>query len=164
MQYMRLDPGEREEFLAALSGMPSYLTAAFANLSPDQARRAGPNGEPSPVEQVWHLADLEREGFAVRIQRLLSEREPYLPDFDGTRIAAERDYRSRSFQDGLAAFAETRQQNVDVFRRLQPASWYANGTQEGVGAVSLCDIPGFMSQHDTAHRHEIDAWQQSMGQ
>jgi hypothetical protein len=163
MQYMRLNPDQREAFLASLAEMPQYLTEAFADLSAAEACASGPSGEPSPVEQVWHLADLEREGFAVRIHRLLSEREPHLPDFDGTRIAAERDYRSRSFEDGLAAFTGARQRNVDVFRTLRPDSWYASGTQEGIGAVTLCDIPGFMSQHDSAHRREIDTWRQSTG-
>jgi hypothetical protein len=38
----------------------------------------------------------------------------------------------------------------------------ANGTQEGVGKVSLCDMPGFMSQHDSAHRGEIESWKRAV--
>jgi hypothetical protein len=161
MQYMRLGPSQREELMAALTGMPAYLRSVFADVAPEQMTAPGGDGTPSPVEQVWHLADLEREGFGVRIERLLSEREPHLPDFDGTRIAAERDYRSRSFAEGLARFSEARQRNVEILRTLEPASWYASGTQEGVGPVSLCDIPGFMSQHDSAHRAEIESWRRS---
>ena len=158
---MKLDPAQREELMASLVDMPEYLRSAFADLSPEQTRTPGPGGTPSPVEQVWHLADLENVGFAVRIRRLLSEREPALPDFDGTRIAAERDYRSRSLPEGLARFGEARRHNVDTLRAVQPESWYARGTQEGVGAVSLCDIPSFMWQHDSAHRAEIDEWRRA---
>jgi hypothetical protein len=112
------------------------------------------------VEQVWHLADLEREGFGERIRRLLNEKEPYLPDFNGTEMAARRNYRALSFEAGLAAFAEARRQNVAALRAVAEPAWSLTGTQEGVGKVSLCDIPSFMSQHDLAHRREIEMWMQ----
>jgi len=158
MQYMKLDPGEREAFMLSLAGMPEFLQVAFAGLSADEVRRPAPDGTPAPVEQVWHLADLEREGFGERIRRLLDESEPHLPDFNGTQVAAERNYRARSFEEGLAAFAEARRRNVSTLRSLDAPSWLRRGTQEGVGDVSLCDIPSFMAQHDAAHRSEIEAW------
>jgi hypothetical protein len=158
MQYMKLNPDQREEFLAALANMPDFLNDTFRGLSAEQTRTLGPDGTPSPVEQVWHLADLECEGFGARIRRLASEREPFLPDFDGTRIAAEREYRARTLEAGLAAFTAARRQNIAALRGLDSRSWYRSGTQEGIGKVSLCDIPAFMSQHDSAHRVEIEAW------
>ena len=102
MEYMRLDPDQRQAFLAALGSMPDYLHETFAGLGAEQTRTAGP--------------------------------------------------------DGLVAFAEARRRNLAALRGLDSASWYRTGTQEGIGKVSLCDIPGFMSQHDAAHRREIDAW------
>ena len=45
------------------------------------------------------------EGFAERIRRLLTEENPALPDFEGARLARERDYRRRDPSEGLAAFA-----------------------------------------------------------
>ncbi|HEV8096196.1 MAG TPA: DinB family protein [Burkholderiales bacterium] len=162
MQYMKLDVAQRAELLASLAGMPAYLKAAFSGLGSEPLRASGPDGGFSPVEHVWHLADLEREGFAERIRKLRSEHEPHLPDFDGARIAAERNYRSLSFQDGLAAFTAAREKNLSVLRTLDAQSWMRNGTQEGVGKVSLCDIPSFMLQHDAAHRSEIESWKRAM--
>lgn len=48
--------------------MPAFLTERFAPLSAEEARVPGPDGGFSPVEQCWHLADLEREGFGTRIR------------------------------------------------------------------------------------------------
>ena len=163
MQYMNLGFAEREELLASLAGMPSYLEEAFSGLSPEKVRAGGPDGAFSPVEQVWHLADLEREGFAERIRRLRSEHEPHLVDFDGARIAAERSYRSLSLEDGLAVFRAAREDNLAVLRALDGEAWLLSGTQEGVGKVSLCDLPGFMLQHDSAHRSEIELWRKAAG-
>jgi hypothetical protein len=158
MQYMKLETAEREALLRSLAEMPAFLHAAFGDLTPEQARSVGPDGIPSPAEQVWHLADLEREGYETRIARLLGERNPQLPDFDGHRIAMERKYRELPLTPALTAFSEARARNLDAFRRLTADEWVRGGTQEGVGAVSLCDIPSFMSQHDEAHRGEIAAW------
>jgi hypothetical protein len=159
MQYMKLTPTEQQNELQTLAAMKDFLVTSFASLSPVEIRSQGPGGLLSPVEQVWHLADLEREGFGVRIQRLLAETEPQLPDFDGARIAAERDYRSLSFEEGLRAFETARLANIAIFNMLAPQAWMRCGTLDGVGAVSLCDMPELMRQHDEAHKTEIREWQ-----
>jgi DinB family protein len=158
MQYMKLDPDQREEFLTKLADMPVYLREVLSRLSPERTMAPAADGTPSPVEQVWHLADLEREGFGDRIRRLLTENEPTLPDFDGANLAAQRNYRGLRLEDGLAAFAAARRQNLATLRAIEGQAWFLNGTQEGVGKVSLCDIPGFMAQHDGSHKAEIEKW------
>ena len=160
MQYMRLDTTQRQALLAELGRMPAWLRDAFSHLSAEQARIGGDDGAFAPVEQVWHLADLERDGFAFRIDRLMVGSGAALPDFDGTAVAAARNYRALSLADGLAAFESARLSNIATLQTIEaPEVWAHSGTQEGVGAVSLCDMPTFMSQHDAAHRAEIEAWQ-----
>jgi DinB family protein len=162
MQYMKLNTAQREELLNSLNSMPEYLREIFAGLTAKQVQTPGPNETFSPVEQVWHLADLEREGFGVRIQRLLTETEPCLPDFEGAKIAAERNYRSLSLEEGLVAFTEARKKNIAALPAIGSPMWSRSGAQEGVGSVSLCDIPNFMLQHDSAHKAEIEAWKNSV--
>jgi hypothetical protein len=111
---------------------------------------------------VWHLADLEREAFGSRIERLQSEHNPHLPDFDGDRIALERNYRALSLAAGLNAFDDARAANMARLQDLPAEAWDRSGTQEGVGAVSLCDMPVFIHQHDQAHVAEIVAWRESV--
>jgi hypothetical protein len=95
----------------------------------------------------------------VRIERLLSGSGPRLPDFDGTAVAAARNYRMLSLAAGLEAFASARARNIATLHAIEsPETWAQSGTQEGVGRVSLCDMPAFMSQHDAAHRAEIEEW------
>jgi hypothetical protein len=155
---MKLSELDRAALRTALARMPEELSGSFAALSALEARERRAGQAFSPVEQVWHLADLEHEGFGRRIERLLHEEQPVLADFDGDAVAAERDYRRRSLREGLAAFAAARTANLARLAQLTSADWARSGTQEGVGAVALCDMPVFMSQHDAAHRAEIDIW------
>ena len=158
MQYMNLSPNDRAEVMASLSRMPQILRDAFSAIDPETARTPGPNGLFSPVEQAWHLADLEQEGFGLRIEKLRTEPAPYLPDFDGDAVAAQRNYRSLSLREALMAFESSRAANLNALRELSQEEWLRAGTQEGVGAVSLCDLPMMMMQHDQAHLSEIEQW------
>jgi hypothetical protein len=158
---MKLDAVQREDLMRALAAMPGYLHEQFDSLSAEEARTAGPDEAFAPVEQAWHLADLEREGFAVRIRRLRDEPEPALADFDGARVARQRNYRARSLRAGIEAFANARAANVTALLSLTQEQWLRSGSLEGVGLVTLCDMPVFLLQHDEAHRREIEQWKRS---
>jgi len=98
------------------------------NLKPSQA-------EFSVCEHVCHLRDLEAEGFTPRIDRLLHETDPFLPDFDRDRLARERDYNSQSASAALDAFASARQANVRRMSGWSRAELGRRGSQEHVGAI-----------------------------
>jgi hypothetical protein len=158
MKYLLMTRPDREALWRSLDAMPAFLAARFAPLSAEEARVPGPNDGFSPVEQCWHLAELEREGFGARIRRLLTDTDPYLPDFDGARVARERDYRTRSLPQGIEEFRQARAANLALLGSLDAAQWSRAGTQEGVGRVALCDMPLMMAEHDESHRAEIAAW------
>ena len=157
---MKLSAIERQHLMASLAGMKDYLRQAFRSLTPEEALVPGPGGAFCPVEQVWHLADLEREGFGLRIERLRTELNPDLPDFDGTKIARERNYRSLPLEAGIKAFELARDANLAALLAVPAQDWTRRGTQEGVGEVTLCDMPMFLHQHDQAHVAEIEQWKQ----
>jgi hypothetical protein len=158
MQYMKLNRQERQAMIGRLAGMPDFLDVSFGELSAIDAVVPGLDGTPSPVEQCWHLADLEREGYGSRIRRLLEESDPVLPDFDGARVARERHYLMRPLPEALEAFRSARAENLAALRQAQAGDWLRAGVQEGVGPVALCDIPTMMAEHDEIHRDEIDGW------
>jgi hypothetical protein len=143
--------------LLRLQAMPAELRAAARRMGESAWPVTPPSGGFSLVEQAWHLADLEREGYGLRIERLLREEGPFLPNFDGDRIAAERDYRRQSMEEGLAAFEAARRANLARLRALEAESWDRSGTQEGLGPITLRDVPRLMLEHDDSHRAEIAA-------
>lgn len=144
-----------EPLLLTLESTPLLLARAVGRVSREQAAIRPRGGGFSLVEHVWHLADLEREGYAARIRRLLHEDEPMLSDFEGDRIARERCYVRRDIGQGLAAFAEARRANVESLRGLPRSAWRRSGVQQSVGRVTLSDIPQMMSEHDRSHTRAI---------
>ena len=157
MKYRLLPRADQQLLIDELATMSSFLARRFGALTDDEAKRRVDHML-SPVEQVWHLADLEHEGFGVRIERLLNEDDALLPDFDGAQEAERRHYRAKSLREGMGAFAQARQANIEALARVTPSQWTRRGLQQGVGPVSLCDIPTMMVEHDAEHRLEINAW------
>lgn len=158
MKYMKLGQQARKDFLGDLEAMPDYLASAFRAFDAADLKKSGASGSFSPIEHVWHLFDLERDGFAKRISRLRNEVRPVLPDFDGELVAREGNYKNRSFEKGIAEFRAARAANISALRDLSAEDWLRSGLQEGVGPVSMCDIPAMMAEHDETHRLEIDEW------
>lgn len=136
--------------------MPRFLEATAAAMPEGTSRHRPREADFSFVEQVWHLADLEREGFSLRIRRLLHESRPELPDFDGARIARERNYRALDLTEGLAAFSRERKANLASLAALAETERGRPGIQEGVGAITLGEIPQKMAEHDRSHRREVE--------
>ncbi|MDQ5858695.1 MAG: DinB family protein [Acidobacteriota bacterium] len=146
---------ELETLFLTLESTPALLARVASELPEDRVRQRGTTGGFSFVEHVWHLADLEREGYGVRIRRLLSEDEPLLSNFDGERVAHERVYQRRDLADGLLAFTAARTRNLQLLREVPNGDWTKTAEQEYVGAVALGDIPRMMVEHDRTHETEI---------
>ena len=144
-----------ETLLLTLESTPLLLARAADGIPADQVRRRPAGGGFSFVEHVWHLADLEREGYGVRIRRLVTENEPSLANFDGGRAARERQYQDRDLGEGLAAFAAARRRNLEKLRTASRSDWKRRGVQESAGQVALADIPRMMAEHDRTHTQEV---------
>src|SRR6202162_4084731 len=100
-----------ETLLLTLESTPALAAKAAVELNPSQIRQVPAGGGFSLLEHVWHLADLEREGYGIRIRRILSEEEPPLSDFEGERIARERCYSKRDLAEGLVELTAARARN-----------------------------------------------------
>ena len=143
----------RMEILEMLERTPAIVAGIAAQVPESLVRvRSGPF---ALVEHVWHLGDLEREGFCERIRRLLSEEDPFLPDFDGERAAREREYVKLDLAAGLAAFAAAREETLRLLRGIAGDQWARRGRQEGVGPVAIAELPRRILDHDLAHLNEI---------
>ena len=110
----------------------------------------------SGVEQAWHLADLEIEGYGARIQQLLYCDGPAFVDFAGDVIAAQRHYADLDLETALIRFAAARAVNLSWLAGATEEQRARRATQEGVeGFVTLGRIEEMMRQHDASHSREI---------
>src|ERR1700737_2311433 len=104
--------------LDRLSDFANVVATVF-NGTPLVRRRPAAGGF-ALVEHAWHLADLETEGYAVRIARLLAEVNPSFADFRGEEIARERRYIEQEIAPAVKRFIAQRTANVAALRAIGP--------------------------------------------
>lgn len=141
-----------QNLLAFLEETPEVVRSLTENLTAKELMRKPAKEEFSFLEHVCHLRDIEQEGYRVRIARLLSEEQPFLPDIDGDKLAAERNYNSQSFDEALSAFSRARKDNVQTIRTLTSHHLKRSGIFQNVGTITLGQLLAMMVEHDEAHR------------
>jgi hypothetical protein len=116
------------------------------------------------VEQAWHLADLEVEGYGERLRRILAEDSPVLPDFRGDLAAIERDYIHQPLTPALDRFATARANNLALIASATEEQQQRTGVQEGVGTVTFARVVEMMRAHDAGHASELAELCKALGQ
>ena len=94
----------------------------------------------SIAAHICHLRDIEAEGFNVRARRMQTERDPFLPDVDGAKLAAERNYDAQDWRAALRDFTSLR---ADTLSRLDGDG---SGTLEGAGRITMRDLADLVSR------------------
>lgn len=146
---------ELQRIVKSLQKTPETLRQLVSGL-PDRRLTSKPSDtEFSILEHICHLRDIEEEGYAVRIEKLLIEVEPFLPDVDGNKLAEERAYNQQDFRAALHEFTLARNNNLQVIEGLTLTQLSRRGILEKVGAVSLERLLLMMRDHDREHLKEL---------
>jgi len=138
------------ELLDRLSVSPVRLRALLTNLTESALRAASPTGGFAPIEDAWHLRDIEVEGHFPRIRRILAEDSPVLSSIDGDRLAVERRYLERELGAALDEFAQFREASLGVLGALAEEAWSRRAIFQG-RSISLRELVIAMAEHDEAH-------------
>lgn len=144
------------EAISRLEEMPRFLGEAVAAARPDGLlARPGPDLF-SLVEHACHLRDVEREGYLLRVRRMLAESAPELEGFDGAAVAAARDYPAQDARLAATDFAAARRELIALLAPLGEAQ-LAREAVFGGERICLVDLVGMIVEHDRGHREEIEA-------
>lgn len=148
--------GGLNEAIERLASMPAFLEGALDAASRDELTYSPAEGEFSLTEQACHLRDVDREGYLVRVRRILAEDAPTLEGFDGDRVARERNYVAQDAKAAARDFAAARRELVALLAPLGAAELNREAVFMGK-RLCLADLVGMIIEHDRGHREEIEA-------
>lgn len=140
-----------------LASFPFVVRQLIESAPPELLTRRSSTGGFALVENAWHLADLEVEGYGVRLRRLLKEKSPSLPDFQGDVVAKDRDYLNLPLEPALQRFETARAENLALIHAASEEDRHRSGEQEGVGTVTFARVVEMMAEHDLSHAAELAA-------
>jgi len=142
--------------LDRLSASPVRLRVMLTSLPEAALRAPPPGGGFAPIEDAWHLRDIEAEGHFLRIRRILAEEQPTLASIDGERLARERRYLERELGTALDEFAQYREASVGLLGPLDEVAWSRTADFEG-RTLSLRELVTAMAEHDESHFMMLNA-------
>jgi hypothetical protein len=143
--------------LADLAAMPDELERVVALVDPSRLawRPEDWGGSPgemfAAIEHVCHLRDIEKDGYHVRIRRMLDEHEPSLVSIDGDALARERRYSEAALRPALDAFRAARAETVAILRAVTDEQLARTGTFAEYGRLSLRSLLHYLRSHDQQH-------------
>jgi len=145
---------EYKELIRSLEDTPRKIKQLVGDLGESKVRERSGENTWSVVEHVCHLRDIEKEGYAVRITKLLTEDQPLLEDIDGDKLAVERVYINQDFKAALDGFINVRRANIEAIRDLSADQLSRSGMFDD-SPLSLLDLLKKMRQHDHDHIDEL---------
>lgn len=133
--------------LGALYGLVEALPSHFWNQQPDPK-------EWSPQQVVCHLLDSERLVQRPRLQRILTEENPFLvaPSPPPGPSSMECDWSGTSL---VGAFAYERERTIALLRHLDQDDWQRPARHSVFGPTTLIEMAHFTAQHDRLHLEQL---------
>jgi transcriptional regulator with XRE-family HTH domain len=148
-------PDNFAQAAASLGAMPAKLKE-IASAIPEGGWRSKPtSGGFSLVEHVCHLRDIDGDGYRVRLERILAEERPSLPDIDGDELATQRNYLGQELAPALAAFTATRLEIVARLAKLTPEQRQRTGLMAGKAEITVDGLVDAMTAHDSEHMDQL---------
>jgi hypothetical protein len=144
-----------DDLIARLAETPRKLAHLVAEAGDDVLDRAD-GGEWSARAILAHLRDDEFMVMRLRLERMVSELEPALTDFDEKAWAANRN-RSRDRKEQLLGdFALQRQASLNILQSLQPADWDRGGSHPVRGSFTIRSWVEHWASHDEEHVAQLE--------
>lgn len=156
-------PGTYANAAASLGAMPAKMKEIAAAF-PQAAWRSKPAGGGfALIEHICHLRDIDGDGYRVRLERMLTEANPSLPDIDGDALAKQRDYLSQDLAAALAAFTTTRLEIVARLAKLPPEQRRRTGLMAGKAEITIDGLVDAMTAHDSEHLDQLNDLAREVG-
>jgi hypothetical protein len=146
-----------EATLQALACFPDRLEAFYDAVPARRTHWTPPSWDGIPsesltaIEQVCHVRDIEIDGYQVRIERALAERNPSLSSLDTYELAKTRVYSQQNPAEALAVFRDARRRTVERIAGLDAAALERRALFEGYGWVTVRGLVHYLCSHDQQH-------------
>jgi hypothetical protein len=143
--------------LDALAAFPDVLARLYGEVPEGFATWVptsweGVPSEPfSPLAQLCHVRDIEREGYHRRFRRVLAEEHPFLPGVDGEGLAVARRYEEENAAKVLEEIRVAREETLRLISGLRLEQMTRTADFEGYGSVTTRSLIHYLCSHDQQH-------------
>ncbi|CAN5830661.1 hypothetical protein BH23CHL2_BH23CHL2_10730 [soil metagenome] len=139
------------ELIDELVGFPVELREAATAAGPP------PEGEWTAEQIVSHLTTGD-EFWLKRLQLLMTQREPFLPEFGSAADERMAELLERSMEENLDHFGDVRGQIVSMLMSMTLGDWDRSGVHELHGERTIGDTVEAIADHDDDHLAQLKSY------
>ena len=140
--------------LAVLRSTPAALASLCRQQNINLGQRPSEN-EWSPGEVLCHLRDVDTEVNLPRIQKVIHERNPFLPGQDTDPWAEIREYFLQDGMQALKDFTIIRLELIELLESIKPNDWDRRARHAIFGPMKLRELVNIIAGHDILHIQQI---------
>ena len=150
--------------LAILRSTPAAISSLSQPLSANTWSQRAATGEWCLTEIVCHLRDVEAEVNLPRLQKVISESNPFIPGQDTDRWAEERSYINHNGRQALAHYTVSRKKLLDILSSLSEDAWQRPVRHAIFGPTTLHELVSIIAGHDRLHVRQFHTTLQALHQ
>lgn len=155
MENLQPDYTTPTAMMAILRATPAALDSLCRDL-PAEKWTARPQPEEWCVTEVLcHLRDVDQEVNLPRVQKVLTEDNPFLPGEDTDPWAEQREYIRQDGTKALGQFIAARLKLLDALAAIDPQDWSRTARHAIFGPTELAELVDFISGHDRLHLQQV---------
>jgi len=143
-----------EALLAVLRSTPAALATLCHQKPLNLAERPAVN-EWSPSEVLCHLRDVDEDVNLWRLQKILKERNPFIPGQETDQWADARQYCLQDGLQALADFTRERMQVLGLLENLSGEDWDRPARHAIFGPTTLRELVNIIAGHDILHVQQV---------
>lgn len=155
VEYLLPDYNSPAAMLSSLRATPAVLKGLCENLPAPLWFHSPRSGEWCLTEVACHLRDVEQEVNLPRLNKILTENNPFIPGRDTDRWAEERTYIKQDGSKALSQFITQRINLLEKLDALQTEDWQRTVRHAIFGPTPLVELVGIMAGHDRLHLRQV---------
>jgi hypothetical protein len=146
----------RDEVIDGLAATPSRLREILGAADVAAIERRGEDGGWSAIEVLRHVRDVIQV-YGMRFKWMILDEEPFLPNYDEDRWAAQHPDGTAAIGAMLSEIAAYRAETVRLLRALPDAGWSRRGRHPVLGVVELEPYVRHQLAHELQHIEQLRA-------
>lgn len=155
---MTLEPTKEEIKLLfeRLATSPRRFFELCSGAAPERLALPIAPGKWTPLQILRHLTGCDREALLPRIEKILAESDPFLPNWDQDRWMKQNgDVRNMKAVQLIDEWARLREKIALTLFDISPEQWTRTGRHEVRGSVTLYQLCLSNADHDDEHSRQI---------
>jgi len=143
------------QMLAVLGESPDWVADRLERNDEALWRRRPAPGRWTALEVLCHLRDTEVEVWLPRLERMLAEPNPGIPDVDMEGWETARRYQEQAPARVLEEWVAARRVLLARLAPLSRADWERTGFHGSRGPYPLAEMVRYWADHDLSHRRQM---------